>query len=79
MLNPDRAFSSGSYTDVRKRILVRLCSAGVNDKVLRVLQSAYEDALAVENLVLSRVERKRLLVHVLKSQLKELGQQLDKG
>jgi phosphatidylserine/phosphatidylglycerophosphate/cardiolipin synthase-like enzyme len=79
MLNPDSAFSSGSYSDVRQRILRRLRSAGVTDKVLGVFQNAYEEALAVENLVLSRVERKRLLQDVLRSELAELGKRLDEG
>ena len=77
LLNPASAFSSGSYSDVRKRILGRLRSAGVSDRVLEVLRIAFQEALAVDHLVLSRVERERLLMDVLKSELGELTKRLD--
>jgi hypothetical protein len=79
MLNPESAFSSGSYSDVRQRIVGRLRSAGTSDKVIELLKNPYDEALAIDHLVLSRVERKGLLVDVLKSELDELGRRLDEG
>ena len=77
VLNSDSAFSPGTYADVRKRLLGRLRSAGVSDQVLEVLRTAFEEALAVDHLVLSRVERERLLMDVLMSELGELTKRLD--
>lgn len=79
MLDPNSAFPSGSYSDIRKRILGRLRSAGISDQVLEVLRTAFQEALAVDHLVLSGVERKRLLMDVIKSELGELGKRLDEG
>ena len=41
------------------------------------MRIAFQEALAVDHLVLSRVERKRLLMDVLKSELGELTKRLD--
>jgi hypothetical protein len=79
MLNPDGIPGSGSYIDLRGRILRRLRSAKIKDQVLEIAQNAYEKALASDNLVLSRAERKRLKADVLKSIFAEMNKQLDES
>lgn len=79
MLNSGSAFGSGSYYDLRGRVLQRLRLAKINDELFSVVENAYEKALAVDNLVLSRVEKKRLLADVLKSVLADMNRRLDEG
>jgi hypothetical protein len=67
------------YSDLQKRVLQRLHVAKVEDRILKVVRTAYEDALVAENLVLSRAENKRLLALVLKSVLDGMLQQLGHG
>ena len=77
MLNSDD--HSGSYFDLRRRLLQRLRSAKVKDQVFELVQNAFEKALEVDNLVLSRLERKRLLREVLKAVVEDMNKQLDEG
>ena len=66
-----------SYLNLKERILQQVRSAGVNDRIFKVVQNAYEEALAQENIILSRPERKRLLAQVLKQVLEEMLKKLD--
>jgi hypothetical protein len=68
---------SGSYADLRKRILQRVRSFRVNDQIFEVIQVAYEDALKEEHIVLSRPERKRMLSQIIKSVLEDMLKKLD--
>ena len=77
MLNPNSAFASGSYLGVRGRVLERLRSTTINDEVLKVVENGFEKALELENLVLSRVEKKLLLADVSKEVLDEISRRLD--
>ena len=80
MINPpDSLHNSGSYVDLRKRVLQHVQSAKVDDQILKIVRTAYEDALAAEDLVLSRAENKRLLAQVLKSVLDGMSKQLGEG
>ena len=79
MLNPGDLFSSGSYLDLRGRVLQRLRSAKINDQVFELVQNAYESALDLDNLVLSRLEKRRLLAEILKTVLDDMNQRLDGG
>ncbi len=79
MLNSQSGFSSDSYLDLQGRILQRLRHAKINDQVFEVLQNAYEKALSVDELVLNRIEKKRLLGDVMKSVFAEMNKQLDEG
>lgn len=78
MLNP---FGSqqvpGSYVNLQKRMLQRIQSAKVNDRIFEVVQQAYEVALDKEGIVLSRPERKRLLSQLLKLVLEDMTRKLD--
>jgi hypothetical protein len=76
MLSPGNAFGSGSYGGVRGRVLQRMRSAQISDHIFELVQAAYSSALADDNLVLSPVERRRLLADVLKSILQDMNNRL---
>jgi hypothetical protein len=77
MLNP---FGSqqvpGSYTDLQKRMYLHLQQQGVDDQIFEVVKNAYEQALARENVILSRAERVRLLSQILKIVLDDMVKKL---
>ncbi len=77
MLTSSSVPGPNSFVELRLRILKRLRAGKVNDQLLGVLQTAYENAFAPEHLVLSRVERKRLMRDVLKSVMEDLSRQLE--
>jgi hypothetical protein len=68
---------SGSYMDLKKRMLERIQSFKVNDQIFEVIQVAYEDALKQEQIILSSPERKRMLSQILKSILEDMIRKLD--
>lgn len=68
---------SGSYVDLKERIFQQIQAAGINDRVFESVQKAYEEALARENVILSRPERKRLLSQVLKQVLEDMLKKLE--
>jgi len=68
---------SGSYVDLKKRMLQRLHSFKVNDQIFEVIQVAYEDALNEEHIVLSSPELKRMFSQISRSVLEEMIKKLD--
>jgi hypothetical protein len=68
---------SGSYMDLKKRMLERIRSFKVNDQIFEVIQVAYEDALKQEQIILSSPERKRMLSQILKSIVEDMIRKLD--
>ena len=74
MLAPNA--SSGSYEDVRARVLRYLAAAHLDDHVFEMVQAAFGSALAEEGLVLSAAEKRRLLADVLTSILQEMDRRL---
>ncbi len=66
----------GSYPDLRSRLLQRLNAAHIDDHVFEMIQAAYTSALAEENLVLSSIEKRRLLADILKSVLDNMNRRL---
>ena len=68
---------SGSYIDLKKRMLERIQSFKVNDQIFEVIQVAYEDALKQEQIILSSPERKRMLSQIIKSVLEDMIRKLD--
>jgi hypothetical protein len=66
----------GSYHNLKERMFKKV-NANVNDQVLVILQTAYENALNAENIVLTRPERKRLFSQVLKLVLEDMIKKLD--
>jgi len=67
----------GSYIDLKKRMLQRIQSVNVDDRIFEVVQVGYEDALKSEKIVLSRPERKRMLSQILKEVLEDMIKKLD--
>jgi len=68
----------GSYFKLKERMFQKVQSAKVNDHIFEIVQMAYEEALTIENVVLSRPERKRLLAQILKLVLEDMIQKLDR-
>lgn len=68
--------SPADFSDLYERVLQNVRSAKVEDQILTVVQKTFEKALAADNLLLSRAEKKRLLAQVLKSILEDMRQQL---
>lgn len=67
----------GPYTNLKERIFQQVKAAGINDRIFESVKKAYEEALARENVILSRPERKRLLSQVLKQVLEDMLNRLD--
>lgn len=72
-LQPD----SGSYTNLKERVFQMVKAAGINDRIFEIVKMTYEEALAKENILLSRPERKRLLSQVLKLVLDDMLRKLE--
>jgi hypothetical protein len=66
----------GSYVDLRKRMFQHVQDLKVNDQIFDVVKNAYEQALARENVVLSRPERTRLLSQIMKMVLDDMSKKL---
>lgn len=66
----------GSYHNLKERMFKKV-NANVNDQILVILQTAYENALNAETIVLTRPERKRLFSQVLKLVLEDMINKLD--
>jgi hypothetical protein len=67
----------GTYFDLQKLIIQRMKSAKVNDLIFEAIQKIFEKALNVENIVLSRPEKDRLLRNAMKSILTDMLARLD--
>jgi len=61
----------GFYHNLKERMYKKV-SAKVNEQIRILLQTAYENALNEENIVLSRAERNRLFLQIIQLVLEEL-------
>ena len=78
MRNPfDPQPDPGSYLNLQKRMLQRVQEAKINDQIFEVVQKALDDAIRAENVVLIRLEKKRLLSQILKVVLDDMIKKLD--
>lgn len=82
MLNPfgsEQVPGFSSYTDLKKRITLKVQAANVNDQIFQAVHIAFENALGSENpaVPLTHPERKRLFSQVLKSVLEDMVNKLD--
>jgi len=66
----------GSYHNLQERMYKKV-SGDVNDKILGILQNAYENALNAENVVLSRPERNRLFSQIVKLVMEDMLKKLN--
>jgi hypothetical protein len=62
----------GPYNDIEKRMIQRVMAAKLDEKILAIVQTKYEEELDKRNIVLSRPERKRLFHQVLKAVLTDM-------
>jgi hypothetical protein len=67
-----------SYINLQKRMLQHVRATKVNDQIFQVVQQSFEDALRLENIVLSQPERKRMLSQMLRAVLEDMLKKLDK-
>jgi hypothetical protein len=77
MFGPLSFPQSSSYFDLKKRILQRMQSAKIEDEIFNAVAKIFEQALAAENIVLSRPEKARLLRQMLKPVLTDMVAKLD--
>jgi hypothetical protein len=65
------------YVDLQKKIAQRLKSEKIQHQLLEKLETLFDAVLADENIIVSRVERKRLLSRVTRDVLEDMLEQLD--
>jgi hypothetical protein len=66
-----------SYMNLRQRMFHRVQQKKVYDQIFQVVQTAYEEALKEENIILSNPERKRMLSQILRLMLEDMIKKLD--
>lgn len=66
----------GSYHNLKERMYKKV-SGDVNYQIRVMLQTAYENALNTENIVLSRPERNRLFRQIVRQILEDVINNLD--
>jgi hypothetical protein len=65
------------YVDVQKQIVRRLTSEKIQHQIFEKLETSFDAVLADENIIVSRVERKRLLTRVTRDVLEDMLKKLD--
>lgn len=66
----------GSYQNLKERIYKKV-STKVNAQIFDMMMIAYENALYEENVVLSRVERKRIFSQIIQMVMEDQVKKLD--
>ncbi len=64
---------SGSYVNLRKRLFQNVQSANINDQIIEVIRKSLE----AENVILSRLERKRLFSQIVQLVSEDLTKKLE--
>jgi len=77
MFGPLSFSQSGSYFDLKKRIIQRMQSAKIDDEIFNAVAKVFEQILTSENVVLSRPEKARLLRQILQPVLTDMVAKLD--
>jgi len=65
------------YVDLQKLIVRRLKSEKIQHQIFEKLATTFDAVLADENIIVSRVERKRLLTRVTRDVLEDMLKKLD--
>jgi hypothetical protein len=65
------------YVDLQKQIVRRLTSEKIQHQLFEKLEMLFDSVLADENMIMSRVERQRLLARVTRDVLEDMLKQLD--
>jgi hypothetical protein len=58
--------TDGMYVNLRQRMVQNFKAAGLEGTILEVIQTAYEEILKKENILLTPLEKKKLFSDVLK-------------
>jgi hypothetical protein len=69
--------SFSSYVNLKQRMLQLVKGKKVYDQIFQVVQTAYEEALKTENILLSRPEQKRMLAQIFRLMLEDMLKKLD--
>ena len=70
--SPNSLPDFGSYEDIQKKMIQHVREANLDEKILSILRTKYEEELAQRNVMLSRPERNRLFRDVAKSMLEDV-------
>jgi hypothetical protein len=65
------------YVDFQKQIVRRLKSEKIQHQIFEKLETSFDAVLADENIIVSRIERKRLLARVTRDVLEDMLKKLD--
>lgn len=68
-----------SYFNIKNKLVGRLKSSKVDEKISALLQSAFDEAIKSENIVLTRDEQKRLKMQVATEFLDDLSKLIRGG
>ena len=69
----------GSYFDIKNRLIGRFKSSKVDEKIFALLQSAFDEAIKSENIVLVSQEKERLKMQITTEFLDDLSKLLRGG
>ena len=69
--------SNGMYVNLRRRMVQNLKALGIEGSILEVIQTAYEETLRAENIMLTPIEKKKLFSDVLKLLFEDMSNDLD--
>ena len=73
MFNPPNSLPDfGSYHDLLKKMTQRFMDAHLDEQIMRIFETKYEEELAARNIMLSRPERSRLYKQVVKAVLNDM-------
>jgi hypothetical protein len=65
------------YVNLRRRMVQNLKALGVEGSILEVIQTAYEETLRAENIMLTPIEKRKLFSDVLKLLFEDMNKGLD--
>lgn len=64
---------TGSFLNVRSKVLKKMRASGVSDRIATLLEETFESLLSSENLVINKLERKILMADISAQILNELA------
>ena len=64
---------TGSFLNVRAKVLKKMRASGVSDRIATLLEETFESLLSSENLVINKLERKILMADISAQILNELA------
>ncbi|HAX70703.1 MAG TPA: hypothetical protein DCY14_13910 [Anaerolineae bacterium] len=67
---------TGSFLNVRSKVLKKMHASGVSDRIATLLEETFESLLSSENLGISKLEKKVLMADISSQILNELAVKL---